>query len=791
MSRTMSHTRRSLRRVLVAFLVCGFVAATALTAGWRANVERARASNAAEAAQAANVADELDRTISDRLAQLAVAGSFIASSYPTDPSAYSRYLASYRLSTDFTDLSLGVFVLTIDVSQIPALEAQERVWDPSFQVFGVPPGATGLRDILLRSPEDLRVVGRSLNGFDVTEFVDRVDLPDDETNTPHLYSMRQAAESLDAIVGSEVSTTTDLRRFFQYDLIGVQHMYRADGSALGIFIVPVRLDDLVAGRSASFHVRVALLDEGFEEELVGTTLTDEEMSYGLLDSRLVTPQRVPWRVEVYAASPLEHQLGVDRTVTTVAGAIASVLAAIVLVSLHVRRRRHSLLAELDETTRQAVTDHLTGVCNRVGLERGLDAMLARTDGRRVYVMLLDLDRFKLVNDTQGHDAGDALLCTVAQRLEDYAGGAAIVARFGGDEFVVATDRLADDEEARTFAEGLGASVRNPVELPDGGYVGSGSVGIACASAGTGATVGELLRDADVAMYHAKRDPSLHCALFDERMRHETIRVAEVEQDLRGAIARGEIVPYFQPVFDRQGGLVAFEALARWQHPDRGLLAPGQFLDVAESVGAIPELDAQILRRSCEEAAAWNRDPQDPPVSVFVNLHDDVLRNPHLADDLRTVIETVGLAPGLLTLEIPEERLLDRTPQELDQLREIAALGINLAIDDFGRGRSSLLTLADFDMISVLKLDLGFVRKLPLHEPTRSVFCAVRDVAHSLEMSVVAEGVETTAEARVLSNLGIDYVQGFLYGHPITKARAAELLRETRRGERVVVDLRRL
>ena len=789
---TMSHSRPVVRHVLVGGVVVALVLLTALGAGWRAYAANAATMNDARQRQAEGLIGNLDSTIADRLAQLGVAGSFIESSYPTEPAAFARYLASYRMSTNFTDLSLGALIIAVRSDELPALEAQEQVWDPQFRVTGTPPGAKGVRYVMLRAPEGMDLMGGSIVGVDVTDVLARIDLDSARgAEHPGLVSMADAADALDGLAGADADGSAGMRRFFRSDLLAIQELRRADGGLLGLFLVPVRMTDLVAGRNAeSMHVRVALLDPQTSEDLIGTELRDVDTTRPLA-SRIIAPQQVPWRVDVFDARPPAGTLGVDVSVL-----VTVLLSALGLAGLagFVRRivlRRRTLLAELDETSRQAITDHLTGVRNRSGLERALGDMLGRPDGRRVYAMLLDLDRFKLVNDTQGHEAGDALLRSVAARLRTVAGRSGTVARFGGDEFVYVTDALPDDLAALAFADRFAKALGEPMPLGEGEHVTAASIGIACAITGSGVAAGDLLRDADVAMYHAKRDPNVRCAMFDEGMRQAALRFAAVEQDLRAGLRRGEIVPFFQPVFDREGALVAFEALARWMHPDRGLLAPAQFLDVAVSVGAVPDLDAQILRRSMEEAASWNRDLADPPIAVFVNLHDDVLRSPRFVEEVRAALDTVGLDPGLLTLEVPEELLLASAPHELDALREIAALGVNLAIDDFGRGRSSLLSLADFDMISVLKLDLEFVRKLPLHEPTRSVFCAVRDVAHSLGMSVVAEGVETTSEARVLANLGIDYVQGFLYGHPIPKARATELLREARRGERVVVDLRRL
>lgn len=789
---TMSHPRPVVRQVLVGGVVVALLVVTAIGAGWRAHAANASTANDARERQAEGLIGNLDSTIADRLAQLGVAGSFIESSYPTEPAAFARYMASYRMSTNFTDLSLGALIIAVRVDELPALEAQEQVWDPWFRVTGTPPGATGLRYVMLRAPEGMDLLGGSIVGVDVTDVVARIDLDAARgSDHPWLFSMADAATALDGLTGTDASGSAGMRRFFRSDLLAVQELRRADGGLLGLFLVPVRMTDLIAGRNEeSMHVRVALLDPQTSEERVSTELRGFDGTRPLA-SRMIDPQQVAWRVDVYDARPPASPMGIDVSVlvTVLLGGLG--LAGLADIVRRIVVRRRTLLAELDETSRQAITDHLTGVRNRSGLERALGDMLGRPDGGRVYVMLLDLDRFKLVNDTQGHEAGDALLRTVAARMRAVAGRSGIVARFGGDEFVYVTDAVADDLAALAFADRFAEALGEPMPLGDGEHVTSASIGVACAIAGTGAVVGHLLRDADVAIYHAKRDPNARCAIFDEGMRHAAMRFAEVEQDLRAGLRRGEIVPFFQPVFDREGALVAFEALARWMHPDRGLLAPAQFLDVAVSVGAVPDLDAQILRRSVEEAASWNRDPADPPIAVFVNLQDDVLRSPRFVDEVRAALDAVGLDPGLLTLEVPEELLLAGAPHELDGLRQIAALGVNLAIDDFGRGRSSLLSLADFDMISVLKLDLEFVRKLPLHEPTRSVFCAVRDVAHSLGMSVVAEGVETTSEARVLRNLGIDYVQGFLYGHPIPKARVAELLREARRGERVVVDLRRL
>lgn len=420
--------------------------------------------------------------------------------------------------------------------------------------------------------------------------------------------------------------------------------------------------------------------------------------------------------------------------------------------------------------REALYDSLTGLPNRAlladRLERALQRSLRHPEAQFA-VLFLDLDRFKNVNDSLGHDTGDDLLRGVAQRLLECARRQDTVGRLGGDEFIILQEDLRGVGDATRLAERLLHSLSEPLVIRGRPIYTSASVGIALSGAGY-TRAEDLLRNADTAMYRAKAAGRERFAVFDAGMHQRALSLQRLETDLRRGVERREFEAHFQPIVEaRAFRPVAFEALARWRHPERGFVAPGEFIPVAEETGLIEPISRQILEQACQEARGWQR-PGAPPLAVSCNLSPAQFSDAHLALHVRRVLEENHLSPGCLEIEITES-LAARNPElAVRVLSELRQLGVRVLIDDFGTGYSSLGSLQRFPA-DVLKIDQGFVRRLESDPSAAAIINAIVNLAHALGFEVVAEGVETEAQLRVVRERGCDYLQGFYFGRPMPAA----------------------
>jgi diguanylate cyclase (GGDEF)-like protein/PAS domain S-box-containing protein len=427
-----------------------------------------------------------------------------------------------------------------------------------------------------------------------------------------------------------------------------------------------------------------------------------------------------------------------------------------------------------EMRRRALHDPLTGLPNRtLVLDRLAHALAAR--GRRegtTAVVLLDIDQFKVVNDSLGHDAGDQLLLAVAPRLVDAVRPGDTVGRLGGDEFVVVCEGVADGAGAAAVAARLVEAFDEPFVLDGEEHHLTASVGIASAEGGTQAP-GELLRNADTAMYLAKERGRARFETFDEELRARTLERVRIERDLREAVARDQLTLDFQPIVRlADGEIEAFEALVRWRHPERGLVPPDRFIGVAEDAGLIGAIGAWVLREACARAAAWQSVRE---VTLHVNLSARQVSNPALPALVAETLERTGLHPALLALEITETTLMDEGPAGPDVLGALKALGVGLVLDDFGTGYSSLSRLRRFP-ITGLKVDRSFVAELGDGPRTSGLIVAgIVQMTHALGLDSVAEGIETEAQADRLRELGCKQAQGFRFARPMDAGAAGRLL----------------
>jgi diguanylate cyclase (GGDEF)-like protein/PAS domain S-box-containing protein len=441
--------------------------------------------------------------------------------------------------------------------------------------------------------------------------------------------------------------------------------------------------------------------------------------------------------------------------------------------------RKALEAELE---RRAFQDTLTGLPNRALFLDRLQHALARIerDGGQLAVLFLDLDDFKIINDSLGHEAGDRLLVCVAERLSSRCRAEDTVARLAGDEFgFVLEDSVRD--EAVHFAERIAQVLRDPFVLEGREVFVSPSIGIALGGATTNTDAQELLGRADLAMYRAKRSGKARHAVFEEEMNVEALRRLERRSQLEQALEREEFVVYYQPQVELATGKpLLMEALVRWKHPRRGLLQPGSFLPVAEQTGLVVPMGQLVLREACHQAKVWQElYPSESPVGVSVNLSSRELERPDLVEDVARTLRDTGLDPSDLTFEISERVDVDKTPAVLSVLKEVKSLGVCLAIDDFGTGFSSIAYVENFPA-DYLKIDIALVSRLTQNvQNVRSwkFVIGIITLARFLGYKTIAEGVETVEQLEGLRRCKSDLAQGFYFCEPLPGEEASAMIAE--------------
>ncbi len=458
------------------------------------------------------------------------------------------------------------------------------------------------------------------------------------------------------------------------------------------------------------------------------------------------------------------------------GIIGLMVLIPVAATIFARRRYRDSLEVREELARLSLHDALTGLPNRLYLQDWLFQELhdAEGDSGKVAVLFIDLDRFKLVNDTYGHEVGDRLMVDVAHRMRTTLGPQNRVLRYGGDEFVAICPHIPNAQAAERIADQLIASLEAPFTISQDAIRISASIGVALTES-RDRSPEEVLRDADVAMYHAKAEGVGRYVLFDRSMRN-FLTPATAEARLARALAEGEFVVYYQPVVDMATGyMMGVEALIRWNDPERGLVSPADFLPIMEETGLIVPVGAWVLEEVCRQAQKWREaHPDRPPLKVTVNVSARQLAQVNFKDTVTDALRASGVEHGQICLEITEGALMFDVTTAWSVLRFVKNLGVKLALDDFGTGYSSLSYVRRF-RLDILKIDKSFVDGLTESPEDRAIVEHVIAMSRALGMVTVAEGVEHAEQLQELRKLGGELAQGYLFSQPVPAANIDALL----------------
>ncbi|ROO28880.1 diguanylate phosphodiesterase [Salinisphaera orenii MK-B5] len=434
---------------------------------------------------------------------------------------------------------------------------------------------------------------------------------------------------------------------------------------------------------------------------------------------------------------------------------------------------------MEESLKYAAShDDLTGLRNRANVMDSLESLLSGNDAggpaASGYVLFMDLDRFKLVNDSLGHRSGDLLLMEMARRLECCVGDADTLARVGGDEFVIVQRSAVDESDAVALAERVLERLRAPFRIQGQDLFTSASIGLVAIGRGHD-TPEALLRDADIAMYAAKFKGHGQYSLYTDSMRSEVIETLALQNDIRQALAEDQFTLHYQPIYDpTTGRFDEVEALARWCHPQRGDVPPAVFMSIAEEIGVVVELGGRLLELACAQVAAWNAQLDNRELGVSVNVSVSQLRHHGFLDRLASILSVTGLPARLLQLEITETLFLQNDGRVAELLMRLRARGVRVALDDFGTGYSALAYIDQYE-IDTIKIDRSFVLRMLRYDRTLAIVRAIIDLGRTLSLQITAEGIETEDQLARIRELGCPRAQGFLLARPMPPERLAELL----------------
>ncbi|GBF78903.1 two-component system response regulator [Aphanothece sacrum] len=467
----------------------------------------------------------------------------------------------------------------------------------------------------------------------------------------------------------------------------------------------------------------------------------------------------------------EIQIGLQRQAILEAEKIEILENRNIELEKQVAARTASLRATAEVITHNALHDPLTDLPNRRMLLERLELAINKAkqvDSYNYAVLFLDLDKFKVINDSLGHLIGDQLLIKIAENLNNHLQEIYLVTRFGGDEFVILLEYINGIEEIIKITEGILKNFQYPIKLNEyeKEMVVSASIGIVWETKDY-SRAADLIRDADIAMYKAKSQGRNSYYIFDAEMHTQAVNRLTLENDLRKALEREEFIVYYQPIMDIQNNiLMGFEALVRWQHPTRGFISPIEFISISEDTGLIVSIDTWMFKAVCQQLAIWkNKFPHRFPLKMTINLSAQDIRKASLMEDIDHTLAETGLDGNSITLEITESRLIEDLPQTIDLLTKLKERNIQISIDDFGTGYSSLNYLHRLPA-NYLKIDRSFVKEMQEENRNYQMISTIINLSNQLGLKVVAEGIETIEQLQWLQQLKCEFGQGYLFSKPL-------------------------
>ncbi len=662
-----------------------------------------------------------------------------------------------------------------DVILVFGHEAKLIYASPAFEsVLGYPIGnAVGLSALDVTHPEDLELwiafigVDQSLPGS-ASAGAARLRHSD---GSWRWFEVRVTDLTKDPSVGGWVANLRDIteRRVSEAALNEAQEAFRRafDDAPIGMGLVDLSGRIQRANRSFAAFVGRA------QDALIGMrvadlTHPDDKATSDDLREKLNRGEIDTYRVEKRYVRPDESTVWVALTVSLVRDAQGDPMYQIGQIEDVTERK-----ALTDRLAYEAAHDTMTGLSNRASFAEQVAAALedANRSGRQIAMLFIDIDNFKVINDSLGHAIGDELLVSVARRLHDALRPDDVIARFGGDEFVVLCKNITGASDIDKLVTRLIATVAEPVPLADDELFVTASFGIALSCDGD--TADALLRHADTAMYRAKANGRGCAATFEPDNDRAAFALLKTGTDLHRALEREELILHYQPIVELQtGNLIGFEALVRWQHSERGLVMPDEFIHLAEETGLIVPIGAWVLETACRQAVQWQTmhsvlsvaASTQPQLAMNVNLSARQIADPTLAKRVSRILDNVHIDPRTVCLELTENTLMRDTPNVMKALHALRSQGVHLSIDDFGTGYSSLSYLKRLP-VEALKIDRSFIDGLGNEPEDTSIVQAIVTLAHSLELTAVAEGVETATQLAALRALRCDFAQGYLLGRP--------------------------
>jgi len=585
-----------------------------------------------------------------------------------------------------------------------------------------------------------------------------------EASTRQVELARQHAEQVQQHMSALRDSEERFRNAFDYATIGMA-VVALDGSWLQ---VNRSLCEIV-GYSEAELLRANFADITHKDDLGVVLGHIEQLSDGNLDS-------------YQAEQRYTHKRGHDVWILLGASVVHDTEGRPLHLIFQIQDITNRKRAE-EQLLHDAFHDALTGLPNRalfadhvkMAIQRARRNSERRNGGKLFAILFLDLDRFKVVNDSLGHLVGDGLLVDIARRLETCLRPGDTVARLGGDEFTILLEDLEDVRDAVEVAERVQEAVSERFQIEGHDVFTTASIGIAPSTTAYD-NAEEILRDADTAMYRAKSLGKNRHEVFDKVMHDRAMRLLQLETDLRRAVEREELSLNYQPIISLKTGKIAgFEALVRWNHPSNGFISPSEFIPIAEETGLIIPLGAWVLREACRQMRAWMQaDEWRRPLTISVNLSSKQFTQPDLIEQVAAILNETGLPATCLKFEITESMVMENVETAVHMLSELRALGVELSIDDFGTGYSSLSYLHRFP-INTLKIDRSFVMRMTDNAENGEIVRTIITLARSLDMNVVAEGVETQVQLEQLRMLDCDFGQGYLFSRPANIEAASQLL----------------